>query len=81
MKINTLAAVATTNKSVVADKTAGVLDQSEKKSLPAKIAWTLKYQVPSNPPIAKNRKVKEIPSQFCFMQSDYLKKLLEPMPL
>ena len=32
-KINTLATVATTNKSVVADRTAGVLDQSAKKFL------------------------------------------------
>ena len=33
-KIKILAAVATTNKSVVADETAGVLDQSAKKFLP-----------------------------------------------
>lgn len=32
--IKTLAAVANTNKSVVADRTAGVLDQSAKKFLP-----------------------------------------------
>jgi hypothetical protein len=36
----------------VADKTAGVLDQSEKKSLPANIAWILKYHVPTKPPTA-----------------------------
>jgi hypothetical protein len=38
IKIKILATVATTKRSVVADETAGELDQSEKKSLPAKIA-------------------------------------------
>jgi len=55
IKMKILATVATINKSVVAEETAGVLDQSEKKSLPAKTAWTLKYQVPTKPTIASSR--------------------------
>ena len=54
-KINTLATVATTNKSVVADRTAGVLDQSVKKLLPCAMAKKLKYQVPTNPAMASKR--------------------------
>jgi hypothetical protein len=54
-KIKTLAAVATTNKSVVADKTAGVLDQSAKKFLLCVMAKKLKYQVPTKPARASKR--------------------------
>ena len=54
-KINTLATVATTNKSVVADRTAGVLDQSVKKLVPCAMAKKLKYQVPINPAMASKR--------------------------
>ena len=47
--IKILAADAATNKSVVAEDTAGVLLQSAKKFRPCLIAKRLKYQVPIKP--------------------------------